>query len=65
MRVFILLRERENNGAPGVLHLFLAADAFSKPGKLPPTENSIQLARIASPRIVTGIAVWILCLECE
>jgi hypothetical protein len=40
MRVFILLRERGNNGAPGVLHLFLAADAFAKPCKLHPTQNS-------------------------
>jgi hypothetical protein len=65
MRVFILLRERENNGAPGVLHLFLTADAFAKPCKLPPTQNSILLTRIARPRIATGIAIHIPCLKCD
>jgi hypothetical protein len=58
-------RERGNNGAPGVLHLFLTAYAFAKPCKLPPTENSILLAGIALPRITMGIAVWILCLKCD
>jgi hypothetical protein len=65
MRVFILLRERGNNGAPGVLHLFLTADAFAKLCKLPPTQNSILLAGIACPRIAMGIAVQILCLKCN
>jgi hypothetical protein len=64
MWVFILLRERGIIATPGVL-LLLAPTALTKPSKLHPVENSIQLARIASPIIVTGIAVQILCLECD
>jgi hypothetical protein len=64
-RVYILLRERENNGAPGVLHLFLAVDILAMPCKLHPTEKSILLAGITGPIIVLGNAVQILCLECD
>jgi hypothetical protein len=66
MRVFILLRDRGNNGAPGVLHHFLAADAFAKACKLHPTENSILLAGLTGPIIIMpGKAVRIPCLECD
>jgi hypothetical protein len=65
MKVFILLRERENNHAPGVLHFSLAVDALAKPWKLPPTQNSILLVGIVCPRIAMGIAIWIPCLECD
>jgi hypothetical protein len=50
---------------PGVLLLPLAPAALAKPSKLHPVENSIQLARIASPTIVMGITIQILCLECD
>jgi hypothetical protein len=50
---------------PGVLLLLLTPAALAKPSQLHPVENSIQLAGIASPIIATGIAVWILCLECD
>jgi hypothetical protein len=60
-----LPREREEKSAsPGVL-LLLAPVALAKPSKLHPVENYIQLAGIASPIIITGIAVLILCLECD
>jgi hypothetical protein len=49
---------------PGVL-LLLAPAALAKPSKLRPVENQIQLARIASPIIAMGIAILILCLECN
>jgi hypothetical protein len=65
MKIFILLGERENNHAPGVLHFSLTVDALSKPCKLPPTQNSILLARMVHPEIATDIAIWILCLECD
>jgi hypothetical protein len=51
--------------APRVLLLLLAPAAQAKPSKLHPVENSIQLARIASPIIAMGIAIQIPCLECD
>jgi hypothetical protein len=54
MRFFILLRESENNCAPGVLPFSLAVDSLAKPCKLHPTQNSILLAGIVHPRIATG-----------
>jgi hypothetical protein len=65
MKVFILLRERENNCAPGVLHFPLTVDALAKPCKLHPTQNSILLARITYPIIALGKAILIPCLECD
>jgi hypothetical protein len=54
MRLFILLRERENNPSPGVLYFFLTVDVLAKPCKLHPPQNSILLAGIACLRIATG-----------
>jgi hypothetical protein len=54
MRLFILLKERENNHIPGVLYFFLSVDGLAKPCKFHPIQNSILLAGIMGPRIVMG-----------
>jgi hypothetical protein len=57
--VFILLRDREINHTPAVLHLLLAADSLAKPCKLPPTENFLQVLGILLLRIERGMSVQI------